>query len=102
MHAVSSVKSMHIQWMIGLWLQPVLPHQAGSASHLPLPNAFSKNYAVSADERIIEMDYDKLVYEKDSPYQNIRIVHSKKNGNTLFLDGDASMYPMRTTLITKM
>ena len=59
-------------------------------------------YAVSADERIIEMDYDKLVYEKDSPYQNIRIVHSKKNGNTLFLDGDASMYPMRTTLITKM
>ncbi len=47
-------------------------------------------YMVTADERLQELDYDKLVFEMDSPWQNIRIFHSKENGNVLFLDGDAS------------
>lgn len=47
-------------------------------------------YSVLSDERLIENDFDKVVFETDSKYQNIRIVHSTEVGNSLFLDGDAS------------
>ena len=49
-------------------------------------------YAVSADDRILEMDYDELIFEKKSRYQTIRIFHSREFGNVLFLDGDASEF----------
>ena len=49
-------------------------------------------YAVSADERLLEMDYDELLWEKKSQYQLIRIFHSKEFGNVLFLDGDSSKW----------
>ncbi|KAK2154998.1 hypothetical protein LSH36_251g01000 [Paralvinella palmiformis] len=48
-------------------------------------------YAVSADDRILEMDYDELIFEKKSRYQTIRIFHSREFGNVLFLDGDAML-----------
>lgn len=47
-------------------------------------------YAVSADERLLEFDYDELVYETNSKWQNIRIYHSEQQGNALVLDGDSS------------
>ncbi|XP_076317238.1 spermine synthase isoform X3 [Tachypleus tridentatus] len=48
---------------------------------LEVPNYFS-----SSDERIFEYDFDKLVFQADSPFQNVKILHSPTFGNTLFLD----------------
>ena len=38
------------------------------------------------DERILEYDIDKVLFEEKSPYQKIQIVHSKSLGNLLVLD----------------
>lgn len=38
------------------------------------------------DDRILEYDIDKVVYEGTSPFQKIQIVHSKSLGNMLVLD----------------
>lgn len=38
------------------------------------------------DERLLEYDIDKLVFEERSPYQKVQIVHSKSLGNLLVLD----------------
>ncbi|KAH8379169.1 hypothetical protein KR009_003352 [Drosophila setifemur] len=43
-------------------------------------------YFISSDERIIEYDIDKVVYEARSPFQKIQIMHSKTLGNMLLLD----------------
>ena len=48
-------------------------------------------YAITADERIMELDYDKVLFETDSKWQNIKIMNSKEHGAVLFLDGDLSM-----------
>lgn len=44
-------------------------------------------YFPTADERILEYDIDKVLYEEKSPYQKILIVHSQSLGNLLVLDG---------------
>lgn len=38
------------------------------------------------DDRLLEYDIDKLVFEARSPYQKVQIVHSKSLGNLLVLD----------------
>lgn len=38
------------------------------------------------DERIIEYDIDKVVFDKRSQFQKIQIVHSKTLGHMLVLD----------------
>uniref|UniRef100_A0A336MET6 CSON000359 protein n=1 Tax=Culicoides sonorensis TaxID=179676 RepID=A0A336MET6_CULSO len=43
-------------------------------------------YFPTADERIIEYDIDKVVFDKRSPFQKIQIVHSKSLGHMLVLD----------------
>ena len=40
----------------------------------------------------------RLVYEADSPHQNIKVLHSAQFGNVLILDGDVSKYSFCTTL----
>ncbi|KAG5193384.1 hypothetical protein MG293_005907 [Ovis ammon polii] len=45
-------------------------------------------YWPTADGRLVEYDIDKVVYDEDSPYQNIKILHSKQFGNILILSGD--------------
>ncbi|KAF3814471.1 hypothetical protein GH733_017629 [Mirounga leonina] len=47
-------------------------------------------YWPSADGRLVECDIDEVVYE-DSPYQNMKILHSKQFGNTLILSGDVNL-----------
>lgn len=42
--------------------------------------------ALIQDERLLEYDIDKLVFEARSPYQKVQIVHSKSLGNLLVLD----------------
>ncbi|XP_011054008.1 PREDICTED: spermine synthase isoform X3 [Acromyrmex echinatior] len=43
-------------------------------------------YLTLSDERLLEYDIDKLVFEARSPYQKVQIVHSKSLGNLLVLD----------------
>lgn len=43
-------------------------------------------YITTSDGRIVEYDFDKVVYEADSPFQNIKILHSPSFGNLLVLD----------------
>lgn len=53
-------------------------------------------YWPTADGRLVEYDIDEVVYDEDSPYQNIKILHSKQFGNILILSGDVSKYPIPT------
>ena len=48
-------------------------------------------YGTSSDDRLLEMDFVDLVYEKTSPWQNIRIFRTRMSGNALFMDGDLSL-----------
>lgn len=48
-------------------------------------------YWPTADGRLIEYDIDRVVYEEDSAYQNIKILHSKQFGNILVLNGDINL-----------
>lgn len=43
-------------------------------------------YFTTADERILEYDFTKVVFQNESPYQNIKILHSPTLGNCLILD----------------
>ncbi|CAD7680936.1 unnamed protein product [Nyctereutes procyonoides] len=57
----------------------------------------------TADGRLVEYDIDQEVCDEDSPYQNIKILHSKQFGNTLVLSGDVDLaerglaYPQAVT-----
>uniref|UniRef100_A0A4W3IW18 Spermine synthase n=1 Tax=Callorhinchus milii TaxID=7868 RepID=A0A4W3IW18_CALMI len=48
-------------------------------------------YWPTEDERLIEYDIDDTVYEADSRYQNIKILHSKQFGNILLLNDDINL-----------
>lgn len=52
----------------------------------------------SSDERIIEYDIDKVVYEARSPFQKIQIMHSKTLGNMLLLDELQSKWGLVLTI----
>lgn len=43
-------------------------------------------FITTSDNRIVEYDFDKILYEADSAYQNIKIMHSPSFGNLLVLD----------------
>uniref|UniRef100_A0A8B9F3U4 Spermine synthase n=1 Tax=Amazona collaria TaxID=241587 RepID=A0A8B9F3U4_9PSIT len=48
-------------------------------------------YWPTADGRLVEYDIDEVVYDEDSPFQNIKILHSKQFGNILILSGDVNL-----------
>uniref|UniRef100_A0A667YQ97 Spermine synthase n=1 Tax=Myripristis murdjan TaxID=586833 RepID=A0A667YQ97_9TELE len=48
-------------------------------------------YWPTTDDRLIEYDIDRVVYDEDSAYQNIKILHSQQYGNILVLDGDVNL-----------
>ncbi|XP_055376286.1 spermine synthase isoform X2 [Condylostylus longicornis] len=52
----------------------------------PIKRGNLPRYFPSSDERIIEYDIDKILFEERSEYQKIQIVHSKTLGNMLILD----------------
>ncbi|XP_063621209.1 spermine synthase isoform X2 [Cydia splendana] len=43
-------------------------------------------YLTSSDERLLEYDIDNVVFDEQSPFQRVQIVHSKSLGNMLVLD----------------
>ncbi|XP_036975272.1 spermine synthase [Acanthopagrus latus] len=48
-------------------------------------------YLPTTDKRMIEYDIDQVVYEEDSEYQNIKILHSQQFGNILVLNDDINL-----------
>ncbi|XP_042355288.1 spermine synthase-like [Plectropomus leopardus] len=48
-------------------------------------------YWPTTDGRIVEYDMDKVLYEDDSPYQNIKMLHSHQYGTVLILDDDLNL-----------
>ncbi|KAM3836758.1 spermine synthase isoform 1-T1 [Vipera latastei] len=48
-------------------------------------------YWPTADGRLVEYDIDEVVYDEESAYQNIKILHSKQFGNILILSGDVNL-----------
>lgn len=48
-------------------------------------------YLLTSDERVIEYDFDKLLYHEKSDYQDIKIVTSPSLGNVLLLDNLQNM-----------
>lgn len=48
-------------------------------------------YWPTADGRLVEYDIDEVVYDQDSAYQNIKILHSRQFGNILILNGDVNL-----------
>ncbi|XP_048739621.2 spermine synthase-like isoform X2 [Ostrea edulis] len=45
-------------------------------------------YTCTGDERLIETDYEEIVYETQSKWQNIKIAKSREFGNVLLLDDE--------------
>lgn len=43
-------------------------------------------FVTISDERLLEYDIDKVIFEERTPYQKVQIVHSKSLGNMLVLD----------------
>lgn len=48
-------------------------------------------YWPTTDGRLMEYDIDRVLYEEDSAYQNIKILHSQQFGNILILNGDVNL-----------
>uniref|UniRef100_A0A8C5XJJ5 Spermine synthase n=1 Tax=Microcebus murinus TaxID=30608 RepID=A0A8C5XJJ5_MICMU len=64
------------------WVKRLLPIVRGGAID---------RYWPTADGCLVEYDIDEVVYDEDSPYQNIKILHSKQFGNILILSGDVNL-----------
>ncbi|XP_038077555.1 spermine synthase-like [Patiria miniata] len=48
-------------------------------------------YVPTVDNRLVEYDFDRIVFEENSKYQNIKIQHSPQYGNVLILDDDPNL-----------
>ena len=80
-----------------MYLDPILV-VAFSLPAIRCGDAFNCYYPTT-DNKLIEYDFDELVYEANSPYQNIKICHSPQFGNMLVLDDDPSKYQIKSNQI---
>ncbi|CAH3035133.1 unnamed protein product [Pocillopora meandrina] len=66
---------------------------AEKSLHLPPINRGAKvnTYYPTVDDLLIQYDFDRLEFETNSPYQNIKILHSQQFGNILILDDDINL-----------
>ncbi|KAG8307179.1 hypothetical protein J6590_028453 [Homalodisca vitripennis] len=78
-----------IQWTVRQ-LESTLTKLTGSMKSHKYPalkrGGKADRYFLSSDERILEYDIDAVLFEEQSPYQKVQIVHSKSLGNLLVLD----------------
>uniref|UniRef100_A0A2K6KCL2 PABS domain-containing protein n=1 Tax=Rhinopithecus bieti TaxID=61621 RepID=A0A2K6KCL2_RHIBE len=56
-----------------------------------VPGGTIDRYWPTADGLLVEYNVDEVVYDEDSPYQNIKILHSKQFGNILILSGNVNL-----------
>lgn len=57
-----------------------------SQSLVALRRGICGRFMQTSDERILEYDIDKIIFEQKTPFQKVSIVHSKTLGNMLVLD----------------
>ncbi|XP_026739566.1 spermine synthase [Trichoplusia ni] len=57
-----------------------------SQAYAPLKRCLFGRYYPTSDERLLEYDIDAVVFDEQSPFQRVQIVHSKTLGNMLVLD----------------
>ncbi|CAG4976777.1 unnamed protein product [Colias eurytheme] len=57
-----------------------------SSAYPPLKRCLFGRYFPSSDERLLEYDIDNVLFDEQSPFQRVQIVHSKSLGNMLVLD----------------
>lgn len=57
-----------------------------SQAYAPLKRCLFGRYYPTSDERLLEYDIDEVVFDEQSPFQRIQVVHSKTLGNMLVLD----------------
>ncbi|CAG4976772.1 unnamed protein product [Colias eurytheme] len=57
-----------------------------SQAYPPLKRCLFGRYFPSSDERLLEYDIDNVLFDEQSPFQRVQIVHSKSLGNMLVLD----------------
>ncbi|XP_004924801.2 spermine synthase [Bombyx mori] len=57
-----------------------------SQTYIPLKRCLFGRYYPSSDGRLLEYDIDEVVFDQESPFQRVQIVHSKSLGNMLVLD----------------
>ncbi|XP_063378948.1 spermine synthase isoform X3 [Cydia fagiglandana] len=57
-----------------------------SQAYAPLKRCLFGRYYPTSDERLLEYDIDNVVFDEQSPFQRVQIVHSKSLGNMLVLD----------------
>ena len=68
--------------------------EKGSTEFLPIirrGRLDKPHFLVTSDERILEYDFDKLLFHKQSEFQDIKIVSSPSLGNTLLLDNSQNL-----------
>uniref|UniRef100_A0A2I3GHV0 PABS domain-containing protein n=1 Tax=Nomascus leucogenys TaxID=61853 RepID=A0A2I3GHV0_NOMLE len=56
-----------------------------------VPGGAINRYWPTADGLLVEHNIDEVVYDEDSPYQNIKILHSKQFGNIPILSGNVNL-----------
>ncbi|KAL4704015.1 hypothetical protein ACJJTC_018055 [Scirpophaga incertulas] len=57
-----------------------------SQAYVPIKRCLFGRYYPTSDERLLEYDIDKVLFDEQSPFQRVQIVHSKTLGNMLVLD----------------
>ncbi|XP_026328356.1 spermine synthase isoform X2 [Hyposmocoma kahamanoa] len=57
-----------------------------SQAYPPLKRCLFGRYYPTSDERLLEYDIDGVLFDEQSPFQRVQIVHSKTLGNMLVLD----------------
>ncbi|KAJ0179685.1 hypothetical protein K1T71_004276 [Dendrolimus kikuchii] len=57
-----------------------------SQAYAPIKRCLFGRYYPTSDERLLEYDIDGVVFDEQSPFQRVQIVHSKSLGNMLVLD----------------
>lgn len=61
----------------------------GQVEYMPLikrGRTDKPHYLISSDERLMEYDFDKVLFHKRSEFQDVKILSSPSLGNTLLLD----------------
>ncbi|CAH0407936.1 unnamed protein product [Chilo suppressalis] len=57
-----------------------------SQAYAPIKRCLFSRYYPTSDERLLEYDIDGVLFDEQSPFQRVQIVHSKTLGNMLVLD----------------
>lgn len=57
-----------------------------SRALVPIKRSVYPHYFPTSDERLLEYDIDKIVFEEKTKFQKVQILHSKSLGNMLVLD----------------